>query len=84
MKLNMNEIPMTSGVLGLIEEQVRSKQIRLDPSGDQSGTRHQDSRIKKKKKINNNKRKRMVWLGKEFSKWESGRVGDGNWQPFMS
>lgn len=25
----------------------------------------------------------MVWLGKEFSKWEPGRVGDGNWQPFM-
>ena len=39
MKLNMNENPMTSGVLGLIEEQVRSKQMRLDPSGDQSGTR---------------------------------------------
>ena len=47
MKLNMNENPMTSGVLRLIEEQVRSKQMRLDPSGDQSGTRHQDSRIKK-------------------------------------
>ena len=47
MKLNMNENPVTSGVLGLNEEQVRSKQMRLDPPGDQSGTPHQDSRIKK-------------------------------------